>query len=361
MDTSDEIHDKIPNTLRKQQQHLHENEPKECVTTLKDLNVPETKKLSPVLHGRKASTYLRIFRDDECLADNNNGVDSNNGGSVTCADKITRSEATPKSVPEGLQVSEKKNNPDTLSSSLSSFILSNHEEPAIKPNKHVAHSNNIIERGQSFDENIAKQQSYQPQVIHQQTSLKPIQNVDEGCISPKSTYQDSSHGISEDLTLKPVSSATYYPHKSKAVSGYEEKDKMENDIDTIQPTTINFASNIAALPRSYSRHTFKVKTHSTLSQSLKQENINNSSNNKKAQQSVQQSEPNKEKLNTLEQEKGGEQVEEEEDEGEDEHREYPLAVELKPFTNRVGGHTAIFRFSKRAVCKALVNLSLIHI
>lgn len=36
-------------------------------------------------------------------------------------------------------------------------------------------------------------------------------------------------------------------------------------------------------------------------------------------------------------------------------REFPLTVELRPFTNKVGGHTAIFRFSKRAVCKALVN------
>lgn len=34
---------------------------------------------------------------------------------------------------------------------------------------------------------------------------------------------------------------------------------------------------------------------------------------------------------------------------------FPLAVELRPFTNKVGGHTAIFRFSRRAVCKALVN------
>ncbi|ODV75329.1 inositol polyphosphate kinase KCS1, partial [Cyberlindnera jadinii NRRL Y-1542] len=30
-------------------------------------------------------------------------------------------------------------------------------------------------------------------------------------------------------------------------------------------------------------------------------------------------------------------------------------VELTPFKNKVGGHTAIFRFSHRAVCKALVN------
>ncbi|KAI5962327.1 KCS1 [Candida pseudojiufengensis] len=40
---------------------------------------------------------------------------------------------------------------------------------------------------------------------------------------------------------------------------------------------------------------------------------------------------------------------------EDEGSEFPLAVELRPFKNKVGGHTAIFSFSKQAVCKALVN------
>lgn len=34
---------------------------------------------------------------------------------------------------------------------------------------------------------------------------------------------------------------------------------------------------------------------------------------------------------------------------------YPLSVELTPFKHRVGGHTAIFRFSHRAVCKTLLN------
>lgn len=40
---------------------------------------------------------------------------------------------------------------------------------------------------------------------------------------------------------------------------------------------------------------------------------------------------------------------------EEEENQFPLAVELKPFNHKVGGHTAIFRFSKRAVCKALVK------
>lgn len=34
---------------------------------------------------------------------------------------------------------------------------------------------------------------------------------------------------------------------------------------------------------------------------------------------------------------------------------YLLSVELRPFKNKVGGHTAIFRFSEKAVCKALMN------
>uniref|UniRef100_A0A060TIK2 Kinase n=1 Tax=Blastobotrys adeninivorans TaxID=409370 RepID=A0A060TIK2_BLAAD len=39
----------------------------------------------------------------------------------------------------------------------------------------------------------------------------------------------------------------------------------------------------------------------------------------------------------------------------DNSEEYPLSVELTPFKHRVGGHTAIFRFSRRAVCKILIN------
>lgn len=34
---------------------------------------------------------------------------------------------------------------------------------------------------------------------------------------------------------------------------------------------------------------------------------------------------------------------------------YPLSVELTPFKNKAGGHTAIFQFSHRAVCKILQN------
>lgn len=34
---------------------------------------------------------------------------------------------------------------------------------------------------------------------------------------------------------------------------------------------------------------------------------------------------------------------------------FPLSVELMPYKHKVGGHTAIFRFSHRAVCKALVK------
>ncbi len=37
------------------------------------------------------------------------------------------------------------------------------------------------------------------------------------------------------------------------------------------------------------------------------------------------------------------------------HEEWPMKVELKPYKHQVGGHTALFRFSKRAICKPLFN------
>ncbi|CAN6631386.1 hypothetical protein TRVA0_013S00826 [Trichomonascus vanleenenianus] len=44
-----------------------------------------------------------------------------------------------------------------------------------------------------------------------------------------------------------------------------------------------------------------------------------------------------------------------EDDEENLQQRFPLSVELTPFQHKVGGHTAIFRFSRRAVCKALIN------
>lgn len=51
---------------------------------------------------------------------------------------------------------------------------------------------------------------------------------------------------------------------------------------------------------------------------------------------------------------GDEDEESIEDEGRNDV-EFPLSVQLQPFANKVGGHTEIFKFSERAVCKALVN------
>lgn len=33
----------------------------------------------------------------------------------------------------------------------------------------------------------------------------------------------------------------------------------------------------------------------------------------------------------------------------------PLSIELRPFKNKVGGHSAIFKFNKKSVCKELIN------
>ncbi|QLQ80398.1 hypothetical protein HG537_0D03990 [Torulaspora globosa] len=172
----------------------------ETADRLQDGNCSETNKVSKVIHGRKASTYLRIFRDDEGISEN-------------------------ESVERGLE--------------------------------------------------RRRRQSLSLYDTHSKSSTVPRRKF--------SRTKENGNG------LKPVSSATYYPHRAWELpesGGVEE-----------------------AVPRVSS----ELASRDNDSEAL------------------------------------------ESDEEEEQGAEYPLAVELQPFTNNVGGHTAIFRFSKRAVCKALVN------
>lgn len=184
---------------------------------LKDINVcDKTQKLSPLLHGRKASTYLGIFRDDQVLAD-----------TETAAAVASLSSLGQPATSSSLALAKKR-------------------------------------RNNTFCE------------------------------------QDA-------LRLKPVSSATYYPH-------------------TDVPETV------LARSRSSSR---SPSPTGLVSAGLHKSAVNDTA---------------AERDTTLTTVSTGGSTN-----SDDVQVECPLAVELKPFTDNVGGHTAIFRFSKRAVCKALVN------
>lgn len=187
----------------------------ESVASLKDLNVSDRKRLSNVIHGRKASTYLRIFRDDDSITE-----------------------------------------PETV------------ERPA-EPKRRKSLS--------LYDTH------YKSSTLPPRKFSRSKDNLDK--VRPKK--QDDSSG------LKPVSSATYFPHKAKETSGEDAPD--EEVVPKPSPSG------------------------STL----------------------------------IERDDYSEAIESDDEDEQD--SDFPLAVELQPFTNNVGGHTAIFRFSKRAVCKALVN------
>lgn len=193
--------------------------------SLRDINVSDNKRLSNVIHGRKASTYLRIFRDD---------------------DGITEPE-----------IVERPTEP-TRRKSVSLYD--------------TLHKSSTLPR---------RKFSRSKDDWHQ--------------VSRQKRPEEDSNG------LKPISSATYYPHKAK---------------------------EIAELPGSH--------------QEIIQESVPKLSTNDLTRVSSKDN--------------NSEAVESDDDDDDDEQgADYPLAVELQPFTNNVGGHTAIFRFSKRAVCKALVN------
>lgn len=188
-------------------------QPDESVASLKDLNVSDRKRLSNVIHGRKASTYLRIFRDDDSITE-------------------------PETVERPTEPKRRK--------SLS--LYDTHYKSSTLPRRKFSRSKDNLSQ-----------------------------------VRPKK--QDDSPN------LKPVSSATYYPHKAKETNDDDVLD--EEIVPKLSPS------------RSMERDDYSEAIES--------------------------------------------------DDEDDQDTDFPLAVELQPFTNNVGGHTAIFRFSKRAVCKALVN------
>ncbi|AGO10177.1 AaceriAAR184Wp [[Ashbya] aceris (nom. inval.)] len=134
--------------------------------------------------------------------------------------------------------------------------------------------------------------------------------------------QRSSAAVSSHESLgKPISSATYFPHKLKEDAGGGVAGQGQ------QVLSVELNSEVSSLSAS------------------DEEAIEDSEEDEDGEES------------------GGNNTREDELDDDDERnvisssetREFPLKVELQPFTDNVGGHTAIFRFSERAVCKALVN------
>ncbi|CCD22745.1 inositol polyphosphate kinase KCS1 NDAI_0A05900 [Naumovozyma dairenensis CBS 421] len=392
--------------------HHHHHNVEDSITNLKDLNVADKKKLPKVLHGRKASTYLRIFRDDENLTD----TTTENPNSIPQQDET-----------ENINILDKKQSRPGVSSS-SSYLNQRHSriDPSpsnittgsppkknIRDHKVNDRSNKINEKARNAVKIIIKEENGNRKIDDTQDG-RILQEQDRKSSTPsrlsghlKIKTSDNSKNPSDDLALEPVSSATYYPHKSKSkskkkVDKIEDKDEKPSNIKESSSLSVllsnqeqeNLDFSISKVPKNQEENSKQILPSSQLNSIVeshqlhdyndrtftneirnKNDIINEKENNNEIRDEEAHNIPavdsmiqdNQEGLiNTpkdatnidfdkYEEDEGDDDEDEDEDEDEDQVKEYPLAVELKPFTNKVGGHTAIFRFSKRAVCKTLVN------
>lgn len=267
-----------------------------AVTSLKDLNVSDEKKLSNVIHGRKASTYLRIFRDDDGLTEIREAAATaaaaaNTNGNDAIEKLRTRNDDLP------LRSNPQSAFPPFLEKRRKSLSLyDTHHKSSTLPKRKFSRSKDNL--------TLTRTDS---------SSNNDIVAVNGECRSQQ--YRDSNG-------LKPTSSATYYPHNSETSpvreiqndditcdSGDDDDDHKKNHADEpFVPKHKNVSNDPTVIPSNDNGNYEAIETD-----------------------------------------------EDYYDDEEEQDTDFPLAVELQPFTNNVGGHTAIFRFSKRAVCKALVN------
>lgn len=299
----------------------------ELATHLKDLNVSEKMKLAPLLHGRKASTYLRIFTDDDQGTNENNKTEIQKRHSVVDVDPHT---------PESKVFSNKTHHESHCHNPLDAFKVFKSSSSAQHHHVPRRNSASICDTLSRYRTSARPPNNEPPNTLGHKpkkshTPAKPIlksslseelQLYREGVSSksvavknPKLTFEQrketgkqSTDNQNQALSLKPISSATYYPHKSK---------RQDEPDFTSASTPLSTIGTPISTPESLIGTTDLEDSDKTI--------VDDDDDYY------------------------------DDDDDKDNDEEFPLAVELQPFTDKVGGHTAIFRFSKRAVCKALVN------
>lgn len=373
---------------------------KEVDERLQDLNFDDTKMPTSVLHGRKVSTFLGIFRDDENLNTN----DLSNDNLFNENQLITKNK----------NVNKLTQNTTNENDVLSSMIRQS------KSNKGLKFDNNVKTIGNDDYEDDRTSDN-----------IDIINKIYESSNDNTNDILDEDN----DLNLQPVSSATYYPHKSKSTTKFIDSifsddsnetntprlsptdqisnidgavsnlllnnnimsdvdndlviqnDKADNKIsskeqkiDNYNKNSINIINNNITIDKNDSSST---ATTTTTTATATTSEINNSTDNSsvppiKHEKLIKNNNNNfhdatlldnnnndstsQQRIDKNDNDDGNiadDEIEFDNDENlnedEEDEKEYPLAVELTPFTNKVGGHTAIFRFSKRAVCKTLVK------
>ncbi|SCU91600.1 LAFA_0F04720g1_1 [Lachancea sp. 'fantastica'] len=314
---------------------------------LQDVNIFDKQKVPSMIHGRKASTYLRVFQDDETAGKK---LES---GSLPPENHLACDDGEPH---QQHQQQLRSHHHGPLPSSWKMSLFEKRTEkarPTPPSRRHSSSTYDVLPRFRHIGlrdkfprpphvrrfsrssckdpvrsslrrmTNNACMEEYTPQ-WQEQAPVTTQKSVPLKSVSVELPSKPVEAGLEPEvrdklLALKPISSATYYPHQSKSepqVEGHFEKTAASPTHQDGQ--AIGSTINISPVK--------PQKTPTAPSMGLEDETAVDSSHPETP----------------------------DDDDGDDEEV-YPLAVELQPFTNKVGGHTAIFRFSERAVCKVLVR------
>lgn len=257
-----------------------------------------------VHHARKASKSLQLFKGTEepleIVHDGSKGINS--------PKDINVSAESPNIKPD---------DPDSIKRNQLSPI-----EIKPLPSPHTAVSSDVNSNKFAV---ISPESS--PDSLH-----IPLMLNDAGSRTPRRGSTGSSVGTRTRRNTKPiaeaVSEATYVPHQSSVAANSDSDESESSDDEEISSSS----------PRKSSEGS-KV---SDVSMNISGETNDYPSANNES----------KESRDSIAVESDTESTGTEND---DENARYPLSVELKPFKNKAGGHTAIFQFSHRAVCKILQN------
>ncbi|CAM9010344.1 unnamed protein product [Wickerhamomyces anomalus] len=198
-----------------------------------------------------------------------------------------------------------------------------------------------------------------PQRQRQASLILPSEIKSHSFVDPSLNVNVVDDDISKSLSLlEPVSSATYIPHKSE--SNQDQIQHLEEATELKLPSRSSDDEALSGKSDNLSTATTHSTTHTDdnndiiSQQSISGGGIQTGVTFSNHDETFEFNHPQlmiNDEANYNEE--AGDFLEGHEEEDGD--NKFQLAVELTPFNNKVGGHTAIFRFSHRAVCKALVN------
>lgn len=301
-------------------------------------------KLINNIAGRKAAKSLRLFRGS--VADTSD-INDLTGSESFIIDNDNNDIINNKNE---RQINIELKNPCTLkktnfTSQLDSNIKSNNEQPISPKTSRINTSK------------ISAELFLTPQTSATNKSTKSQKNMinDQPCNANNTVSNDL---LSSSLPLlEPVSSAIYFPHAPPNVPSAATPEHLTAEAEFDHPENeclINEINGLSIKNDKLTDEDLTTAMEKSLSSVSRKLLLNDETEN-------ESNIPNQSLLPSQNQTFESNDVSfTENDEIKDEHNEidntkYPLAVELQPFKNKVGGHTAIFKFSHRAVCKALVN------